>query len=71
MLLGLVVSLSVMLPGRCFGFAGVISKPVERCLPPVGSETTLEDALGVRVNLLSLAKDRRGLSERIAELVSE
>lgn len=65
------VSLSAMLPGRCLGFAGVISRPVGRCLPLVGRETTLLDALGGRVNLLSLANDRRGLSERTAELVSE
>jgi hypothetical protein len=60
----LVVSLSVMLSGRCF-FAGVICKPKGTLFwPSLGSETKLEDALGVRVNILSLANERRGLRDR-------
>jgi hypothetical protein len=48
------------LPGRCFGFAGVIvSEP-----PPIGRCISLEVALGVRVNWFSLAKERRGLLDR-------
>jgi hypothetical protein len=62
MLLDRVVSLSVMLPGRFFCCAGVISNPIGRFFwLPVGRETTLEDALGVRANTFSLANERRGL----------
>jgi hypothetical protein len=53
-----------MLSGRCF-FAGVICKPKGRLFwPSLGSETKLEDALGVRVKFLSLANERRGLRDR-------
>jgi hypothetical protein len=64
-LLDRVVSLSVMLPGRFVCCAGVISKPIGRFFwPLVGSETTLEDALGVRASMFSLANERRGLLDR-------
>ena len=58
-LLDRVVSL-LELPGRCFGFEGVIVNSP----PPIGRCISLEVALGVRVSWFSLANERRGLLDR-------